>query len=176
MKTGRSFALVVLGAVCLVACATTVPPDAMRSRPDTLEYRELQSRRFDTRNEKKLLTASAQVLQDLGFNIDESETKLGVLVASKNRDATEAGQVIGAIVFAVLTGAVLPVDKDQKIRVSVVTKRLKGKQCVVRATFQRVVWNTQNNVSKTESIEEPEIYQKFFEKLSKSVYLTAHEI
>jgi hypothetical protein len=118
------------------------------------------------------------VLQDLGFNLDESETKLGLVVASKDRDATEAGQVVGAILIAVLIGASVPIDKRQKIRASLVTRPIgeSGDKTAVRVTFQRVVWNTAGQISKSEALTEPELYQEFFSKLSKSVFLEAHEI
>jgi uncharacterized lipoprotein len=166
-----------LAVLLLSGCATSVPKDAMESSADTMQRREMQSRRYETRDERKILSSSAQVLQDLGFNIDESETKLGVLVASKNRDATEAGQVVGAIMIAALTGAAVPIDSEQKIRVSVIVKpHDKRGQSLVRATFQRVVWNTKKEVSKTEAIDDAETYQQFFDKLSQSIFLTAHEL
>jgi hypothetical protein len=125
-----------------------------------------------------LLSASAAVLQDLGFNLDDSETKLGLVVASKDRDATEAGQIVGAVLAAVLLGVVVPIDEKQKIRASLVTKPFgdSGDTTAVRVTFQRVVWNTEGRVSKSEALEDPELYREFFSKLSKSVFLEAHEI
>ena len=118
------------------------------------------------------------MLQDLGFNLDESETRLGLVVASKDRDAVETGQVIVSIFVAVLIGASVPIDKTQKIRASLVTKPYgeTGDNTSVRITFQRIVWNTNSQVSKTEALTEPELYQEFFSKLSKSVFLEAHEI
>jgi hypothetical protein len=47
---------------------------------------------------------------------------------------------------------------------------------LVRVTFQRIVWDTRNQVTKTESLNEPNLYQEFFEKLSKAVFLDAHEL
>ena len=165
----------VLIAQCL-SCSTQVPKDALEFRPDTLERRILQSRRFETGDEASLLAASIGVLQDLGFNIDEGEHALGVVVGSKDRDATSAGQIAGAVALSLLTGVMIATDDEQKIRASVVTKPQSDTQTSVRVTFQRIVWNDRGLVSKTQSIEDPEIYQGFFEKLSKSVFLEAQQI
>ena len=124
------------------------------------------------------MSASAAVLQDLGFNLDESETRLGVIVASKDRDATDVGQVVGAVLMAVLFGANMAVDKNQNIRASLVTRPHgeNGTSVAVRITFQRMVWNTQGQVSKTEALTDPVLYQEFFSSLSKSIFLEAHKI
>lgn len=162
--------------IALGGCNQTIPKEALQLRPESMQLRQLQTRSFETGKEKTLLSAGAGVLQDLGYNIDESETGLGVIVASKDRDATEAGQVAGMIFVAALTGAVVPIDRNQKIRASLITRPASGKKTNVRVTFQRIIWNTDGNVSRTESVEDPKIYQEFFEKLSKSVFLDAHEI
>ncbi|MDL2314141.1 hypothetical protein LJC36_04075 [Desulfovibrio sp. OttesenSCG-928-C14] len=46
----------------------------------------------------------------------------------------------------------------------------------VRITFQRVIYNTAGMVSRQEQIKDPEVYQQFFDKLSQSVFLEAHEL
>ncbi|WP_136661720.1 hypothetical protein [Nitratireductor sp. XY-223] len=76
-----------------------------------------------------MLNASVAVLQDLGFTLEESETDLGVLLGTKDRDATEAAQVAGAIAMAILFGAYVPIDADQKIRGSVITRPLDDRRC-----------------------------------------------
>ena len=59
----------------------------------------------------------------MGFNLDESNMPLGVIVASKSRDATEAGQIAGAMFMTFMFGAnAASYDKVQKIRASLVTK------------------------------------------------------
>jgi hypothetical protein len=168
---------VFLGALSLAACQPGIPKEALQLSPQSLQQRQLQTRRFETLDEAKLLSASAAVLQDLGFALDNSETEVGLVVASKDRDATEAGQIAAAIAVAVLTGAYVPTDKNQKIRASLVTKPVDdGKSTNVRVTFQRTVWNTQGNVTRIEGLKDPELYQKFFNSLSQSVFLQANEI
>jgi len=185
MKYNIFYRLIVTIIVVLflfVSCATTIPKEALQLSKESLKDRQLQTRRFDT-DEKTLLSASAAVLQDLGFTINESETDLGVIACSKERDATSAGQIAGAVFLALLTGAVTPVDKQQLIRASLVTRPVhidetdKSKcQTAVRITFQRIVINTQGQITRREGINEANIYQEFFDKLSQSVFLEAHEI
>jgi hypothetical protein len=72
-----------------------------------------------------------------------------------------------------LTRSDAPHDSHQNLRVSVVTRLSGEKSVVVRATFQRVVWNTRGQITRREALNDPEIYQEFFEKLSTSLVLEA---
>ena len=118
------------------------------------------------------------MLQDLGFNLDESETDLGLIVGSKRRNATEVRQIVGAVIVAAFLGSYISTDDEQKIRASLVTKPSgeQGERITVRITFQRFVWDGDGELSRAEAIDDPEIYQEFFSKLSKSVFLEAHNI
>ncbi|MFQ5914330.1 MAG: hypothetical protein ACE5JS_14210 [Nitrospinota bacterium] len=167
---------VVLAGV-LAGCAPSIPKEALQLSPESLQDRQLQTRRFDTQDEEKLLAASAALLQDIGFLIDESETRLGVIVASKDRSAVSGKQVAVKVFFALL-GANLPIDRHQRMRAAVVTRPVgeEGKGTAVRVTFQRIVWNEQRQITKRERLNDPKIYQEFFSKLSKAVFLEAHEL
>jgi len=176
MRQLLSISLLLILSISLGACVQTIPKEALELTKESFELRQLQTRSYGTSSEKKLLKSGAGVLQDLGYNIDESEMSLGVIVGSKDRDATEAGQVVGAILIAALGGGSVPIDKNQKIRASLITYPAGKNTTKLRVTFQRIVWNTQGQVSKTQSIEDPQIYQEFFDKLSKAVFLEAHEI
>jgi len=118
----RVFALLLLAAVA-GGCANhaQISKDMLTLAPESMRNRQLQTKRYDTNDEKMVLTASASVLQDLGFQLDESTPDLGIIVGSKTRDATDAGQVTMAIFVAALGGGSMPIDKQQTIRVSLVT-------------------------------------------------------
>lgn len=173
-----------LGVVGAVACQTSTVDQqtaALSLNSASMAQRQMQSRRFETTDESMILSACAGVLQDLGFTIDESSAATGLLVASKDRDAIEAGQVAGQLLLAALVAALggrpNPVwEKNQKIRISIISKPLPTGSILVRVTFQRVIWNTKNQVSRVESINDPIIHQRFFDKLSQSVFLEAHQI
>jgi hypothetical protein len=186
-----SATLVALGLLFIAGCQT-VPDNAMELPPDSLKLRQLQTRRVEGIDEKALLAASVGVLQDLGFNVDESETKLGVIVASKNRSAIDTADIVTSAVtaaafdllFTVLFGDHYSSDGDinydvtQKIRVSVVTRpaldssgQPRPDAQVIRVTIQRQVWDDEGNLTHAEAIEDPKVYQKFFDRLSKSIFL-----
>ena len=176
MRKLLAFCLVSI--VFLTGCQTTIPEDILTLTPQALADRQMQTRKYETKDEAKILAACAGLLQDMGFGIDESETKLGVITGSKMRSAVKAGQQVAAVAMALLGGGYMPTDKEQKMRASVVTRPIgeDGEYIAVRVTFQRIVWNTQGLVTKSESLADPEIYQEFFGKLSKSIFLEAQEI
>jgi hypothetical protein len=141
-----------------------------------LELRTMQTRRLDSSNSVAVLNAGTQTLQDLGFTIQESASPVGLLSASKQRDAEETGQVAGAIGLTVLGAvagvAIEPVwDKDQTINVTLVETPLLGSQQIdVRVSFDRTVRNTKNQY-RSELILDPKIYKDFYDKLMQSLTL-----
>jgi hypothetical protein len=171
--------------LCLgvIGCAS-VPKGFLKPSEGYLEKRQLQMRQYDTTNEEQIITSVAGVLQDLGFTLDASETRVGLVSASKAADATSKGQVVGAILLdmlAALGGSysnnAAQCDKSQVIKASVITRQsLEGSKTVVRVTFQRIVWNMSNQINRVETISEPEIYQKFYDSLSKAIFLEAQKI
>ena len=227
----------------LAGCGAQIPRDALQLSPESLQYRQMQTRRFETTDKATMLTAATGVLQDLGFSLEEAEVPLGVLVGSKKRDATSTTQLAGAFIIAALGGQAA-VDSHQTIRVSMVMRenagasrsssvksisasdlasiradmeknlsaalrknhseetsrkvarqvadstakvleddlkkvlavRTEGGDSIVRVTFQRIVFDNTGQISRAEQINDPAIYRQFYDKLSKSVFLEAHEI
>ncbi len=167
-----------LAVLLLIAGCAAVTLDAdLNLTPEMYAERQMQTRRFDTTDEQKILGTCSALLQDTGFTIDESETKLGILIASKERDATDAAQWAVFIVGAFF-GVTLPPDKDQIMKAFVTTRPVGagGGQVAVRVVFERTVFDTDHRLKKIESLNDPKMYQSFFEKLSKALFLEAHDI
>ncbi|MBI5024171.1 MAG: hypothetical protein HZC18_04130 [Candidatus Omnitrophica bacterium] len=60
----------------LLGCATSYPLDLLKISENNLQLRSLQTRHFDTLDEEKIITASAEALQDIGFAITTVPTFL----------------------------------------------------------------------------------------------------
>lgn len=175
MPRRNPLVFVLIGSLLIGGCASGVPKYALALSAESLQRRVLQTRKFDTTDEAKLLSAAVGLIQDLGFTIEGTQAKLGLVTGSKQRDATDGGQVAAAVAIAILLGVSTPVDKDQTIRVSVVT-RPSGQQTSLRVTFQRAIRNTSGQTTRLEFIADEDIYQEFFQRLSKAVFLEAQKI
>jgi hypothetical protein len=192
-----------IAALALAACAErTTPGELLQLSPESSANRAMQTRAFDAADETELLSASAAVLQDLGFQISESEREVGFLRAAKERSAREYGQEIARGGVLVLTTALtvlgalgggggnaivlMPTDLHQQINASLITRPLPHKRRLeVRVLFYRLVWQSDGQSGnqyiepgkqRMEMIRDPEIYQQFFARLSKAVFLEAHKI
>lgn len=186
MHAGIFLALLMLLTGCV---AHTEPADLFQLTAETPKHRAMQTRIFETPNEKELLSASAAVLQDLGFQVEESVREVGFLRATKERSAREYGQYIQRALYLVLSlGKLLtPVDLHQKIAAGLITRPLnqEATRQEVRIVFYRVVWKGDGQADRQyippgqqsmEMIWDPQIYQQFFAKLSKAVFLEAHAL
>jgi hypothetical protein len=181
-------------------CATerTTSRELLQLPEDAPANRAMQTRRFETPSSDELLSASAAVLQDLGFQVTESTRELGFLRAAKERSAREYGQETNRAVIALVTAVlsafggvnatyVMPVDLQQQINASLVAQPLGADdtQHEVRIMFYRLVWKSDGSSGdqtilpgeqRMEMIRDPEIYQRFFASLGKAVFLEAHAI
>ena len=148
------------------------PVEAFKLSATNLQDRQLQSRVYRGIKEENILAASAAVFQDMGYTLSESETRLGVITATKDADATDGGQIALAFLAALFGGGQAAIDDKQKFTTTIVVlPRGDSGAHTVRMTMQRVVWNTHGHVSKLETIKSEEVYKTFFEKLSKAVFL-----
>ena len=192
-RLSRWLLLPILGGL-LSGCVGPIPKveTFFQLTPESAQHRALQTRMFETSDEKELLSASAAVLQDLGFQVEESSTEVGMLRAAKERGAREYGQEImqGFIFILAAIGGkavIVPVDVHQQISATLVTRRSEtdASRFSVRILFHRSVWKGQGNTGdqpippgqlSLEMIRDAKIYQQFFAKLSKGVFLEAHKI
>jgi hypothetical protein len=165
-------ALAVTGCVNANDIANRVgqPPEQMA------KLRAIETRRFDTTDNLRLISTGTQTMQDLGFIISESSLEGGLLTGAKQRDATETGQVAGQIALTVLMAALgsyhVPVwDDNQTIQATIVSYTVDGANASdVRVSFDRVVVDTQGQ-RRAEFIGDEKIYRQFFERYSTALAL-----
>lgn len=172
----RRLATLLAIAGMLAACQPPDPDWANKAalrigapRTNAAEVRERQTARFPDTTEERLLVEATQVLQDLGFTIEESATRYGVLAGSKDRDATEVGQVAGQVALtiglALLGVNYQPVwDTDQVIRATLTTRQRVPKEAILRISFERIVTNSQG-ASRAEELTAAEFSGGFFDKV-----------
>ena len=80
----RLYSLILL--LGLISCSPSIPKDALILHPQALEMRQKQMRVFETDNRLGLISVSVEALQDLGFEITNTDQELGILVAQKTAD------------------------------------------------------------------------------------------
>jgi len=162
----------------------TVPRDAFRLSESTLEIREAQTREYQSVSDAQILAASAAVLQDMGYAIDEIEEPLGIISASKRADASNTLEFLGGAVFDGLkcvftlvrdcnTRSSNEIGDVQDIRMTLVSRPAleNNKDVVVRVTIQRTIWDKEGHVSHQETVTDSDVYTSFFAKMSKAVFL-----
>lgn len=145
--------------------------------PGADKLRAIETQQFPNTTAPVLLAAATATLQDLGYIVTDSAPVAGVIAALKNRDAVETGQVAGQIaltvVFAALGTYYSPTwDKTQTIHVTFVVAPTQDPRTeTARVSFDRNITNNHDQLWRTEIIQDPKIYQQFFDRLHKGISL-----
>ncbi len=175
-----TLAIMLTAPLFLAGCAPTAS-QLMSHPPGNATLPGFQTRLYEIPDEAKVLATCITLLQDMGFQIDEAALALGVLSASKVRDANRLtpAERFGASVLSLglLCGgytaplALLLIGTDSakpmNIEVGILTRRIdpEGGRVSVEVVFK------ENSVPLTE----PALYQEFFAQLSKALFLEARE-
>jgi len=144
-----------LASLAASGCVMSTPEQqagALTLQSSALDSRQIQARRYDTRDEPGLMTATLGVLQDLGYTVNETSAGAGMINASKERQGT-------------------------RIRVSVVVRPTTDRvSMIARVSFQALTVSIFDQQPQVQTINDPAIYRQFFERLAQSVFLEAHQI
>jgi len=176
--------LVTIAAAGLLSACVNISPNAFLVGSDQIARRQVETRKFSNVEEAVLLGAAASLLQDMGFNLDNSDTKLGLITASKDRDAVISMQMVATYFRAALMGGQAVIDKEQKIIVSLVMRpdsssdgpiAKASKSYFIRVSFQRKVLRSDGSVF-AETLKDEALYSDFFERLSKSIFIEGQKL
>lgn len=151
---------------------------AKNAEPVTLEARTLESRRYDNVSEKQIAAACIATLQDMGFNLDSSDVELGYVTASKSWTPNLTKRTD--------TGLSATPDNalyQERYRVTITLRHGVSNEAstspyyVVRAVFQESKLSPPSHsggapiVMNGKTLIDPSIYQDFFKRLSKSLFV-----
>ena len=165
----------------ILGCAST-DPDYFSPDQSSVAARKMQARVYFSTDESDVMSATAAVLQDMGYSIDEVELRLGVLSASKRADATNRFEAFGSLTLDSMKCALTfliacngerygGIDDVQDIRLTMVSAPQGDGAVAVRVTIQRIIYDKRGRVSEQSTISDADVYESLFAKLSKAVFL-----
>ncbi len=163
-----------VSAICMCGVILTgcVHPHSDEGPIAQLQTREIQTRDFDTTNTKLVMKSMMNVLQDEGFIIKNAVVDLGLLSAEKNIDVENKGQ---AILAAMLGDSNARWNKQQIFEASANVSEF-GSMTRIRINFQTKTLDNFGCPKDVKIVNDPLYYQKFFDKVSKGIFLQEQEI
>lgn len=132
----------------------TAPKPGEFFHPVSLEERQMQTRIYPSNDEVHILKVCADLLMDNKFQIKDAESRLGWVDASKFK-------VFRNLHFSAFVYA------------SVVTRPVQGRSGAIAV---RVIFHQVKPGQGIFTVKDPAIYQEFFVRLSKALFLEAQQI
>lgn len=146
----------------------------LMSESSQVKLRSVQSRVYDTTDRAKIMRAAVATLQDLFFDIDVLDEELGV-VSGRKWFNPDSDWVNDPTYYYYQTDELIIFNKSNfrtwgpfyyrtdLTRITVTVRPKEKTRSLVRASVQYNI----------RSVEDPEMYQKFFKTLSQSLFLAA---
>lgn len=158
-KTIISLALLPMLTACMPR--NTEPPMTQ------MEVRVIQSREFDTPNLKLVMKTMMNVLQDEGYIIKNAVSDLGLLTAEKQINVEDKAQ---AFLLCCLAGERARWCKQKVLEASANVSEY-GTKTKIRINFQIKTFDNAGCVLDIIEVKDPEVYQEFFAKVNKGIFL-----
>lgn len=149
--------------IYLTSCATTAPDPAKTQ----LQIRQLQTRTFETPDDKAVLKAMVNVLQDDGYMIKEANVELGILSAIKEYEEKTS---FWAELGAAYTDTQGELAKNSVIESTANVSKY-GEKCRVRVNFQIKTFKRDGGTKAVRQIADGQHYIEFFAKVHKGIFL-----
>ncbi len=167
MKGFTRLPLLTLFFFLLVGCSTFSPPP----QKTQLEIRQMQTFVFDISDFNLVMKAMLNVLQDDGYIVKNVQLNLGFLTATKEVDVESPGARLWG-------GSFLNPDRWLKMNVLSATSNVSefGSKTKVRVNFQIKKVDNYGAVMGVYQVQDPEFYQDFFSKVSKSIFIQEEKI
>ncbi len=169
----RSFLYIPLAAAALFLTSCLGPSSPREPQRSQLEIRQMQTHVFDVSDFHLVMKAMLNVLQDEGYVVKNIQTDIGFLTAQKEVDVEAKGLRFWFSTYGTadhprwdktsvidVTANVTEMDHRTKVRVNFQVKRLDNYGSVV-SVFP---------------IKDPNYYQDFFAKVSKSIFIQEEKI
>ena len=183
----RPLVPVLAAAVAFVtaACAPVQPPKTQ------LEVRQFQTRTFDTSDDKLVMKAMLNVLQDDGYVVKNAVVDLGLITATREVDLAPGASGGGGGGFLDTLGGIVVLGgsgnvgiatggepRFRKTEVLDFTGNVSefGQQTKVRVSFQRKVLDNHGEVVDVRPVEDVDFYQNFFTRRDKGLFLQKEEL
>lgn len=166
MKKYMRFACVIL--LTFAGCAPTFN-EGLQS---PLEIREAQTREFATSDNRLVMKAVLNVLQDEGFITKNAVSDLGLLTATKETDASNTTNMIVSSIFM---GAEARWPKTRVVEANANVSEF-GKQTRVRISFVEKILDNAGATMEVHAVHDLKTYQDFFTKVDQSVFIQHEKI
>ncbi len=167
----RLFVIAIAAPVALVifsGCAQ-MPVQPPRTQ---LQIRQDQTREFDTPDQKLVMKAVLNALQDEGFVTKNAVVDLGLITATKEQDEEDS---TNRMISTVFMGAEATWQKSSVVEATMNISQF-GRSTRVRASFQRKILDNRGNVIAIRDVIDPEYYQRFFAEVDKSIFIQKQRI
>lgn len=157
-------------------CASGSGPRAMLPT-SPLEVRAAQSRVFDTSDERLVLKAALNALQDSGFTIRQTDAALGLVTGVaewKSRRQNTGLRVFKwvAAPFTYGTSLLIPTGRNEFSSVEAnVNVTREGESTRARVSLVARVTDADGKVRRVEALTDPLAYQSLLGRLDRAVYL-----
>lgn len=178
-KGTRLHAVLLTAVLALAGCAAQPDPKLLRLSESTLEIRAMQTRTFAAASESEILAATAAALQDMEYNIDQVDSPLGIISASKVSDADSTSEKTTRFIFDLLCGcggSQFAADTHVITITTVVLPSLAVQgEYVTRITIQQITYDKMAQITSRSAIDDPQAYQVIFERLSKSLFIEVND-